>query len=498
MQSNLPEMRWNPRWLRIALLVLCSALMADALLLAVLWPFTKSRLLETLRDQANGDVTIRGFEKTFFPKPGCIATGVVISTGAGAGQPPLITVEKLTIQSAYSSLLVFSKRLNEVDTVAMHIRVPAARGGAVKGTPPLATSIGRFVADRSVLEVASEDPGGKPFLMQIHRTVLTPAGATAEMAFETSLAIPEPPGEVTATGSIGPWKAYETHVAGHYEFRHADLGEFKGIAGILNSVGKFSGTIENIEVSGETDIPDFQVAPNHPVHLAIQFQATVLGRTGDVRLSAVKSRFLRSELDSDGSIASLAHGTSKTVSLHISVNSGRIQDLLKLVSSGPPGLNGVVSLRYTVELPPGEKPFLARLKLTGIMGVSGGRFTDPVTQKGLEHISANAVPEVNDPADAVSNMRGRVSTANGVATLSDISFDVPGASAQLNGTYQLLTHRLDLRGTVRLDEKLSQTTTGVKSFLLKALDPFFRRKKHLSVVPIRISGVAGNISIGLN
>jgi hypothetical protein len=185
----------------------------------------------------------------------------------------------------------------------------------------------------------------------------------------------------------------------------------------------------------------------------------------------------------------------------MSVSSGRIQDLLRLVTSGSPGLNGTVNLQFRVELPAGEKPFLERLKLTGQMGVGDARFTKPETQQGLERISANAMPEQNDPTDVVSDVKGRVTAANGVATLTAVSFRVPGASAELGGTYQLMTHRLDLRGTVRLEEKLSQTTPGVKSFLLKALDPFFRKKKQgpvVSVVPIRITGTAGNISIGLD
>ena len=55
-----------------------------------------------------------------------------------------------------------------------------------------------------------------------------------------------------------------------------------------------------------------------------------------------------------------------------------------------------------------------------------------------------------------------------MATLSDLRFHVPGASAVLSGTYDLLTHRVDLHGTAKLDEKLSKTATGIKSFLLKA------------------------------
>ena len=49
-----------------------------------------------------------------------------------------------------------------------------------------------------------------------------------------------------------------------------------------------------------------------------------------------------------------------------------------------------------------------------------------------------------------------------------------------------------------MDAKLSQTTTGVKSFLLKALDPIFKTNKAGAVIPIRITGTRQNPSVGLN
>lgn len=147
------------------------------------------------------------------------------------------------------------------------------------------------------------------------------------------------------------------------------------------------------------------------------------------------------------------------------------------MSSGKPGLTGAVSLRVNVQLPPGERRFLEKLRLVGDIGIGDARFTAPQTQQGLERISANALGGEDDPGDVVSQLRGHVSVANGVATLSGVTFRVPGASAAMSGTYELITRRVDLRGMVRLDEKLSQTTTGIKSFLLKAIDPVFRRKK---------------------
>jgi len=46
-----------------------------------------------------------------------------------------------------------------------------------------------------------------------------------------------------------------------------------------------------------------------------------------------------------------------------------------------------------------------------------------------------------------------------------------------------------------LQAKLSQTTTGIKSVLLKPLDPFFS-KNHTTVLPIKISGTRADPSFG--
>ncbi len=86
----------------------------------------------------------------------------------------------------------------------------------------------------------------------------------------------------------------------------------------------------------------------------------------------------------------------------------------------------------------------------------------------------------------------------GVIRFSRLSFRIPGALLELDGSFELESERLDFRGKLHMDAKISQTTTGVKSLLLKAIDPFFRDKKGGSVIPIRISGTRGQPKYGLN
>ena len=504
MRANpLQRMLVSSRWKTIGVIVLALGLAAAAILLTLNWPFREAAIKGALEEVSGGQVRIGHFQKTFFPHPGCVATDVVMAR-ADASKPPLITLQTLTINGSYGALLVLSKRLSEVDTEGMHLRIQRGKGSTGTGNSVGNTSIGKFVARNMTLEFLPEEAGDKSYILPVHALTLSPASETSAMNFETSLRIPRPDGEVTAKGSFGPWKtgdAFHTPVSGNYHFDHADLGTFHGLGGILESDGKFDGTIASIAVQGSTGVADFEIkGTGHKVRLISDFQANVDGSNGNVRLDGVKSGLLRTEIDSAGTVASSMPAADKLVSLNMTVTGGRIQDLMRLVSSGQPGLNGIVNLRFQVALPAGDQPFLQRLRINGDMGVGDARFTSPATQQGLERISANATPEVVDPADVVSNLKGHVSTANGVATLTGLTFNVPGASANMHGTYQLITHQLDLHGSVQLAEKISQTTTGVKSFLLKALDPIFRKKRQpvISVVPIKITGQAGDISIGLD
>jgi len=74
---------------------------------------------------------------------------------------------------------------------------------------------------------------------------------------------------------------------------------------------------------------------------------------------------------------------------------------------------------------------------------------------------------------------------------------VTGAAVELAGTYGLKTEQLDFHGKLHLDAKLSQITTGVKSFLLKPFDPFFRKNGE-TVIPIKVTGSKDKPSFGLD
>jgi hypothetical protein len=105
---------------------------------------------------------------------------------------------------------------------------------------------------------------------------------------------------------------------------------------------------------------------------------------------------------------------------------------------------------------------------------------------------------MDDGETVLTDLKGRVLLEQGIAKFSDLSFGIPGASARMDGTYNLLNHKIDLHGRMQVDTKISKTSTGVKALLLKAMDPFFRKKKKGEIVPVHIEGTYEHPQFGLD
>jgi hypothetical protein len=86
---------------------------------------------------------------------------------------------------------------------------------------------------------------------------------------------------------------------------------------------------------------------------------------------------------------------------------------------------------------------------------------------------------------------------NGVAQFTNLAFATPGADADGLGNFNLLNKRVDVTGTLRMDTDLSHATTGVKSILLKPVDPLFKKKDQGTVAPVHLSGTYDHPIVGL-
>jgi hypothetical protein len=98
----------------------------------------------------------------------------------------------------------------------------------------------------------------------------------------------------------------------------------------------------------------------------------------------------------------------------------------------------------------------------------------------------------------LSDLKGHVLLRDGTARLSNLSFSVPGALAQMQGTYDLITEQIDLRGTLKTDSEPSDTTHGMKALMLKVLDPFFKKKHTGYAMPVKITGTYEHPEFGLD
>ena len=162
-------------------------------------------------------------------------------------------------------------------------------------------------------------------------------------------------------------------------------------------------------------------------------------------------------------------------------------------------MSGAVSLATRAEIPNGDRPFLERVKLNGSFGIDDGSFSTPETQRDVDALSAGARGmNKEDPETVLTDLKGNVDLSGGVAKFSDLAFGVPGAFSRLQGTYNIVNHKIDLHGQMRVDTRISKTSSGMKSVFLKVMDPFFKKKKKGEIVPVHILGTYEKPLFGLD
>ncbi|MNC87690.1 hypothetical protein D3C83_34370 [compost metagenome] len=69
---------------------------------------------------------------------------------------------------------------------------------------------------------------------------------------------------------------------------------------------------------------------------------------------------------------------------------------------------------------------------------------------------------------------------------------------RLNGSYDLRSEFLNFKGELLTDATLADMTSGFKSLLARAAQPFFRREGGGSRIPIKIGGPRSKPEFGLD
>jgi len=493
-----------------ALLGIAAIVLAAVVFLVWHWPFSRAAVLKQLEVASMSRVDVGAFHGTYFPRPGCVLERVKFQHNPKPGTPPLITIERIGIEGSFSGL--FTKHVKRIRAEGMHILTPPRGTGEHFETPlRSAVVIDELIADGAILEV-SRKTDRQTLRFSFHSFDLSNIGSNGPASFRAKFSNPVPPGEITTSGKFGPWSAEDvgkTAVSGDYQFQQADLSVFHGIAGLLSSSGTFSGVIDRIEVQGQTDTPQFAVtSSSHQVQLRTQFHAFVNGENGDTLLQQVSSTFWKTTVLAHGSVAGTAGQPGKMASVELAAKNGRIQDILLLFARSPRApMSGITNFHAKVFIPPGRRPFLEKVALHGDFGIDAGTFTNSNTQEGVNHLSEGVLRDEDhgknekneeDPETVLSDLSGHVLLKDGTAHFSNLSFTVPGASAQMEGTYNLITEKIDLHGTLRTESSPSKTTSGVKALMLKVLGPFFKKKPVGYVMPVKITGTYDHPLFGLD
>jgi hypothetical protein len=502
------------KWLIAGAIVLLLMIVALFALRPAIHTLARDQMKKVLETHFASNVEFSDFSVSLFPRFHMTVTDLVLRHEGRTDIPPLIQIHEVSAYTNLFGLLQPKPHISFVQLTGLRIHMPSREPGSEpliqKTDQNLAkkypVQIDEIHTDDAIIVLLRAQPDKPPREFPIHHLELHDVSFDRPSKFHATLTNAVPIGEIDAVGEFGPWLPElprQTHADGRYIFQNADLGTLKGLRGILSSKGQFVGPLDYLTVVGVTDVPDFGLRTmGHPVALHTDFSALVDGTNGDVILKSVTARFLHTVLFVSGEIVDVSKEIKgRTIRLDAVSSDARIEDLLRLaVNSDEPLMTGSAKLKTKIDIPEGDDDLLDRMKLTGQFNVDSTQFTSPSIQGKIDSLSrrGQGEPKNSDISDVASDLMGTFRLSDAVVTFSHLSFALAGASLSLDGTYGLDTTQLDFHGDLKLQAKLSQTTTGTKSLLLKAVDPFFRGKNGGTDVPIQITGTKDHPSFGLD
>jgi hypothetical protein len=481
----------------------------------------RNHLIDAVSNRFAADVDVDAAMVSIYPRPAISGTRLRLRLrNADPDLPPLVSVGGFQASAPFSGLIGPRVRLGNVNLIGVDIRIPP--GGLRPAAASLDTAgptesrregrasivIDELVSKDARLEIATRKANKLPRVFEIHDLIMRGFGLPEGARFQAGVTNAIPRGRVETTGIFGPWLTEEptlTPIRGEYSFRNANLDDIKGIGGILSSVGQYRGTLERIEVDGQTETPDFSIdLANQPVPLFTRFKAIVDGTNGDTWLDRVDATLGQSNILASGAVVRERDVKGRHVALDIQIRDARIEDILRLVvKAAKAPMTGRMELTTTFLLPAGEQDVIDRLNLNGRFRLAQARFSNIDVQRRIEALSLRARgKEDAEPGDTgpsvVSNMRGRFVMRGGKIDFKELMFAIPGAEVQLAGLYDLHKETLDFQGELLVEASLADMTSGFKSFLARLAQPFFRREGGGSRFPIKISGPRSKPEFGLD
>ena len=537
------------RWLKWTAGVLAGLLTALGVVVAMSLhraePMLRAVIVEKLQDYFHARVELDSFHISLLHGLSAEGKGLriwppaevagVTAPGASPAPSPLIRLDEFRFHAPLHYDPGRPIGISVVRLRGLDIHIPAKThfthapqpGGAASGAGKgeIGAALLHFQIDAiqckdAHLTLESDKPNRLPLEFAISQIKLAGVSAGGPMHFDAKVTIPRPAGVVITSGQVGPWEIDdpgETPLAGDYKLDHADLGVFHGIAGILESRGKYRGALRDLEVNGTTETPDFRLTHfGTPMPLHTHFQATVDGTNGDTYLHPVEAVLGRSRFTAEGEVVRappemeggrLVQPGGHDIALNVLVDRGEIGDFLRLASkSGTPLLTGNLTLKATLDIPPGTAPVHQRMKLKGDFSLDNAQFTSAKIQDDVAQLSLRgqgdakaAKEEKHGSGNGVqSAMQGNFTMAGGVVTLPNLKYTAPGAEIDVAGNYGLEGGALDFKGTAKMQATVSKMVGGWKGALLKPADSLFKKGGAGTVVPIHIGGTREHPEFGVD
>jgi hypothetical protein len=494
-------------------------------------PILRKRVIETLSERFNAPVELDALHISLVKGIEVSGSGLRVPYGGpvnpNAPGPARValSVDHFSFRSGFKALLHSPTRIVTVYVDTMTIDLPAGiHAGQMLGPnqkaapadpehphtqPKIALLVDEIRCRNTKLILETNHPDKAPKVFDIQDLVLQDIGSSQPFTYRARLINPIPKGEIESSGHFGPWNSDEprdTPLDGDYTFKHADMNTIKGLGGMLSSVGHFNGVLERVTVDGTTDTPGFSLdISDHPVPLHTQFHAFVDATNGDTTLDPVDATLGRSSFTCKGIVANIK-GKGHDIALTVDMPHGRMEDILQLaMKAQPPVMRGGVTMKAKLHIPPGAVRVAAKIELAGDIDIRAVHFSNAKLQDRIDGLSMRAQGKpkevktaANDRrAEVASQMAVRFSLAHELMTVPALHYQIPGAKVDLDGVYALNGNLYEFKGHVRTDATASQMTTGWKSFLLKAADPFLKKNGAGVELPISIRGEKNDIHFGM-
>jgi len=534
--------RWL-KWFALSCLVVL-ALVTAAAVVAIRHaePYMRSLIVDRLEQQFHARVELGSFHISLAHGFRAEGTGLRIwppaqvagmATDLNAPGKPLIEIADFRFRVPLHFRGPNPIRIAQVNLRGLVIDIPPhshflhPAGGAASSKPKLAGPPGAALLRFMVENVACEDarltlensnPAKLPLEFDIQSLNVTHVSYGGAMDFNARLTNPRPRGLIVTRGKLGPWVVDDpgtTPLEGSYSFENADLGTFKGISGTLNSTGSYQGALRNLTVVGQTETPNFALTGfGTAMQLHTDFRAKVDGTNGNTWLEPVNATLGHSHFVAEGQIVDLpaipaengkpAQKAGHEVELNVNVANGQMADFLRLTSrNGDPLLTGTVHIKTWLEIPPGSNPVNERLLLKGSFTLDDAQFASQKVQERIGELSLRGQGKPKDAKSAAaaevrSTMASDFTMADGVITLPDLKYMVPGAEIDLKGTYDMDGGALAFRGSARMEATVSQMVGGWKGALLKPMDRFFKKDGAGTRIGVHVDGTREDPHFGVD